>query len=95
MRSFFLHRYFDNEQPVSVLVNLETDLVQIWDRESGALLGGLTWANNSLTGDTSFLPADVIAAINTKLVLVTTRVIPVYVPPPEGEEVEQDELPSE
>jgi hypothetical protein len=88
MRSLFLHRYFDNEQPVSLQVVLQDAEVTIADRDSGILLGTLGWANNSLAGDTSFLPEYEIYEITRRLILATTRVAPVYVEPPEEEEEE-------
>jgi hypothetical protein len=86
MRSVFLHRYFDNEQPVTLLVVLQDAEVTIADRDSGIFLGVIGWANNSLAGDTSFLPPDVITEVTRRLILATTRVVPVYVPPLEEEE---------
>ena len=82
MRCIFLHKYFDNEQLVILLVSLEDDQVSISDRHTGIFLGTLGWANKRLTGDTSFLPADVIVEITRKLVVGTTRVEPVYVDQP-------------
>jgi hypothetical protein len=86
MRSLFLHRYFDNEQPVSLQVVLQDAEVTIADRDSGILLGTLGWENNSFIGDDRFLPEYEIYEISRKLVVATTRVVPVDGPPQEEEE---------
>lgn len=82
MRCIFLHKYFDNEQIVILLVSLQGDQVSISERHTGIFLGTLGWANNQLTGDSSFLPTDVIVDVTRKLVVGTTRVEPVYVDQP-------------
>lgn len=86
MRVLFIYRYQDNEQPAQLLVVLQDGLVTIADRDSGIYLGTLGWANNSLAGDTSFLPEDVIFQINRRLLLATYRVEPVYYPSQDEEE---------
>ena len=86
MRSLFVYRYTDNDQPDELLVVLQDAEVTISDRDSGIYLGTLGWANNSLAGDTSFLPDHAVSEITRRLVLATTRVVPVYVEPLEEEE---------
>jgi hypothetical protein len=90
MRCLFLHKYFDNEQPVTLLITLQGTELTITDKDSGVVLGSLTWQNNILTGDASFLPDLVIFEIVRKLLVATTRVEPVYVDQP-VEEQEQEE----